>query len=631
MKLMLTALLFGCLLVPPLWSLAQSQRGQGVRIKVETGREIDLYDESHALVIGVRKYTDGWRELPGAERDAEAVSAVLRKQGFRVTVALNPTAAQLNDALSAFISDHGLPERNRLLVYFAGHGHTDALADGRELGYIVPADAPLPDRNPQMFSRRAISMDEIEAKALRIRSKHAIFVFDSCFSGSIFEVRAERNVPPEIESKTAAPVRLFITAGTKNQPVPDDSIFRLYFVRAFEEREGDLNRDGFITGEELGMYLSGRVASDSRDTQTPRYGKIKNARLNLGDVVFALPRRESQPPTPSPGLDPAAIELAMWQGAEKGGAIADYEEYLRHYKQGRFAGMARNRITALRRTATNPTPARPEAPATLTPVIALPRGVDPLRLAIYNFMTASVDTQGNVRRFVGAPTQQYTEDLGNGVMLEMIPVKGSGGIQTFEIGKYEIQDFWIGKYEVTQAQWKAVMGSLAPGMGDVPSIFKGDDLPVVMVSWNEAQEFVKKLNKLTGGDYRLPRWEEWEYAARAGTKTIFAFGDTINTEIVNYNGSMRFGEEAKGINRRKTVEVGSLGAANAWGIYDMHGNVWELCEDIQPRSGEESRALVRGGGWKHGGMNSQSAGGDNDFSISYRDNEVGFRLFRMAK
>src|SRR5262249_8037984 len=161
MKLTLVVVLTGCLLAPPLWTRAQTQRGQGVRIKVESGQEIDLYDESHALVIGVRKYTNGWRELPGAERDAEAISALLRKQGFQVTAALTPTAAQLNDALSSFISEHGLQERNRLVVYFAGHGHTESFADGRELGYIVPADAPLPDRDPQLFSRRAISMDEI--------------------------------------------------------------------------------------------------------------------------------------------------------------------------------------------------------------------------------------------------------------------------------------------------------------------------------------------------------------------------------------------------------------------------------------------------------------------------------------
>src|SRR5262245_54607436 len=315
MKMILTlvVLLTVCLLVPPLLTRVQSQRGQGVRIKVENGREIDLYDESHALVIGVRKYINGWRELPGAEKDAEAIGALLRQQGFQVTVVLSPTSAQLNETLSAFISDYGLKERNRLVIYFAGHGYTEALADGRELGYIVPADAPLPEGNPQMFNRRAISMDEIEAKALSIRSKHALFVFDSCFSGSLFETsRGERNVPPEIESKTAAPGRMFITSGTKNQTVPDESIFRIYFVRAFEQRVGDLNRDGFITGEELGMYLAGRVASDSRDTQTPRYGKIKDARLNLGDIVFALPRREVSQPTPTSSLPSDSCAIA-WE------------------------------------------------------------------------------------------------------------------------------------------------------------------------------------------------------------------------------------------------------------------------------------------------------------------------------
>jgi caspase domain-containing protein len=361
-KLMLAALLIGWSSALPMHSIVQSQRGLGVRINSKNGQEIDLYNESHALVIGVRKYTNGWRELPGAEKDVEAVSAVLRNQGFQVKVALDPTSTQLNEALNTFVSDQGLQERNRLLFYFAGHGHTEELADGRELGYIVPADAPLPGRNPQLFNRRAISMDDIEAKALRIRSKHALFIFDSCFSGSIFEVRGERYVPPEIESKTAAPVRMFITAGTKNQTVPDDSVFRLYFVRAFEQREGDLNRDGFITGEELGMYLAGRVTSDSRDTQTPRYGKIKNARLNLGDIVFALPGRTSPPPqvapaqltAPAPRVDPAALELALWQSADRSNDIADYEEYLQQYPQGQFAGIARNRVSKLRKDTANP-------------------------------------------------------------------------------------------------------------------------------------------------------------------------------------------------------------------------------------------------------------------------------------
>jgi len=357
MKLMLAVLLTGCLLAPPLLSSVKSQRGQGVRIKTGNGQEIDLYDESHALVIGVGNYTNGWRKLPGAVKDAEVIGALLRKQGFQVTDLLNPGAQQLNESLAAFISDHGLRERNRLVIYFAGHGHTEELADGRELGYIIPADAPLPARDPNGFSRRAISMDEIEAKARRIISKHAMFVFDSCFSGSIFEVRSGSFAPPEIESKIAQPVRMFISAGTKNQTVPDDSVFRRYFVRAFEERAGDLNRDGFITGEELGVYLAGRVATDSRDAQTPRYGKIRDAKLNLGDIVFVLPGGASSAPrvvaapetTPAPRVDPVALELALWQSADRSDDIADYEEYLRQYPQGRFAGMARNRVAKFRK------------------------------------------------------------------------------------------------------------------------------------------------------------------------------------------------------------------------------------------------------------------------------------------
>jgi formylglycine-generating enzyme required for sulfatase activity len=415
-------------------------------------------------------------------------------------------------------------------------------------------------------------------------------------------------------------------------------------VRAFEQREGDLNRDGFITGEELGMYLSGRVASDSRDTQTPRYGKIKNARLNLGDVVFALPRLEVQPPTPAP-LDPAAIELAMWQSAEKSNTIADYEEYLRQYSQGRFAGMANNRIAALRGTAANTAPARPEAPSP-TPAQALnpeavelalwqraeksntvadyeeylrqykqgrfaanannrilalrgaaanaaPAGVEApsqpsmryarvsgkgaLPLAPMSFTTAKVDTNGRVTRLPGRSANGYIEQLPRGVKLEMVEVPGGSfmmGTPDSEerISKDEqpqhrvtIRDFYCGKYEVTQGQWKAVMGSLPPKMKDMSSEFKGDDLPVVGVSWDEAKEFIGKLNKLTGRDYRLLSEAEWEYAARAGTTTRYAFGDGFSDEIIN--------------NNAKVEKVGSRGVANAFGLFDMHGNAWEWCED----------------------------------------------------
>jgi formylglycine-generating enzyme required for sulfatase activity len=178
-----------------------------------------------------------------------------------------------------------------------------------------------------------------------------------------------------------------------------------------------------------------------------------------------------------------------------------------------------------------------------------------------------------------------------------------------------VSGFAMGKYEVTQAQWQAIMGNN-------PSEFKGDlNLPVEKVSWEDAQEFCRKLSARTGKNYRLPTEAEWEYAARAGTITAFAFGSTINTQIVNYDGNYPYQQAAKGSYRKQTVPVGSLGAANGFGLFDMHGNVWEWCEDVWHESyvgapsdgsawlsgGNSSRRVVRGGSWYFYGWHCRSA------------------------
>ncbi len=169
-----------------------------------------------------------------------------------------------------------------------------------------------------------------------------------------------------------------------------------------------------------------------------------------------------------------------------------------------------------------------------------------------------------------------------------------------------IKGFYMQTTQVTQGQWKAVMG-------DNPSNFKecGDDCPVETVSWNDVNDFIKKLNELNGSDgkYRLPTEAEWEYAARAGTDTPFAFGKCLSTDDANYSGNHPLEGCPKGEYRRKTIPVGSL-KANNWGLYDMHGNVWEWVEDrygdypagsvsdpVGPESG--SIRVVRGGGWNY--------------------------------
>ncbi len=197
------------------------------------------------------------------------------------------------------------------------------------------------------------------------------------------------------------------------------------------------------------------------------------------------------------------------------------------------------------------------------------------------------------------------------------------------------KDFWMGKYEVTRKQWIAVMGK------DRVWFEGGDNYPVEWLSWGQAQDFVKKLNEKTGLKFRLPTEAEWEHACRAGTTTPFHYGDSLSSEQANFDGNYPYGGAEKGVYREKTCPVGSF-QPNAFGLYDMHGNVWEWCEDVYKAdilshpelytknnvgnrvySGEGSFYVIRGGGWLGNGNQLRSA---SRASYSYAQNYVGFRL-----
>jgi formylglycine-generating enzyme required for sulfatase activity len=222
------------------------------------------------------------------------------------------------------------------------------------------------------------------------------------------------------------------------------------------------------------------------------------------------------------------------------------------------------------------------------------------------------------------PQSSFTEDLGKGVKLEMIAIPGG----TFLMGSPDneverdsdespqhqvtVPSFFMGKYQLTQAQYQAILGLN-------PAHFKGKNRPVECVSWDDALAFCQKLTQKTGKNYRLPSEAEWEYACRAGTKTAFSFGDNITTDLVNYDGNYSYKSAAKGKYRQQTTDVGTF-PPNPFGLYDMHGNVWEWCEDDwhgnyinaptdgsawNSRSG--SHKLLRGGSWNNLPGNCRSA------------------------
>ena len=207
--------------------------------------------------------------------------------GWEVRLLKNPDSDQLTNALNRIVVDQGKDRDKGVLVWFSGHGHTLKEADGSNLGYIVPADAPLPSENEFAFMRKAIDMRRIETIARRTKSKHRLLVFDSCFSGSIFNIN--RAAPsPYIQEKVAEPVRQILTAGDENELVPDKSVFKTVFLQGVFDGYADRNTDGFVTGEELGAYLAENVINYSRGSQHPQYGKINNPKLDKGDFVFLL-------------------------------------------------------------------------------------------------------------------------------------------------------------------------------------------------------------------------------------------------------------------------------------------------------------------------------------------------------
>ena len=241
------------------------------------------------MIVGVSKYTAGWPSLESIPSELENLEVVLKSQGFKVEKYIDPDSVKLKSIFENFIDKFGYDKNNRLLFYYSGHGHT-RIAGTK--GYLVPADAPVPRNDERGFLRKALPMSQILEWSRRLEAKHALFLFDSCFFGTIFATKEMPKSPPHISRATELPVRQFITAGDAGETVPSKSVFTPVFIDALKYKWGDLNKDGYISGTELGLYLQSKVPEHTN--QTPQYGKIQDYELARGDFIFILEKTKKR-------------------------------------------------------------------------------------------------------------------------------------------------------------------------------------------------------------------------------------------------------------------------------------------------------------------------------------------------
>lgn len=273
-----------------------------------------------------------------------------------------------------------------------------------------------------------------------------------------------------------------------------------------------------------------------------------------------------------------------------------------------------------------------------------------IRRQFAQFGTVHVDSDGNLKKGERKRTKRLVENLGDGCELVMVLIPAG----RFQMGSdryrweqpihaVDVPSFCLGQFAVTQAQWRAVASwpKVELDLKENISAFKGDNLPVDSVSWAEATEFCLRLQGQTGKPYRLPSEAEWEYACRAASQTEFAFGDNISPVVVNYDETYSNGPNGSARFHNGTVPVGSLGAANNFGLYDMHGNVCEWCADEwhdsyegAPRNGEvwsvdnsAAQRVVRGGSWANTAEICRSSDRSREsLELNIRLHYMGFRV-----
>jgi len=647
------------------------------------------------FVIGIDTYRK-WPRLNTAINDARSVKDVLLSRYYfdkkNLIELYNEQATRKNILKQLVYLAENVRRDDSLVIFYAGHGHLDPIT---KEGSWIPVESGIEDVSARISNhdiKKYLSVDAIKAS-------HILLVSDSCFSGDFF--RSARGKLPAVTSKVIKRAykltsRQAITSGGL-EPVSDagfgnNSVFSHFFIKTLKE-----NQKPFLIPSDLFPDIKAGVSENAE--QFPRYGTLKDTGGQQGGELIFFLKQDMRLKNLSAEAKTRQEELECLKQMEAADRAAKKKEAAEIAEQKKRLALLDAQIEAMRKRLSEAAVKTDDSLDTMLAMIEQKeiqaKRLEELRLEKEaeerkrekeiaqlkkrkkaKIIAGLVPEIEKYKKIVASKYGQSMKSAAWKSLIAKCPTGWADGLKegdcdtllfriksggneesltnslgmkfvyikpgTFMMGtpsgynnkQHKVtltRGFYMQTTEVTQGQWKAVMGNN-------PSRFKqGDDYPVEYVSWDDVQEFIEKLNKREDEDrYRLPTEAEWEYACRAGTTTPFSFGMCLSTEQANYDGNYPLDGCSKGRYRDKTVSVASF-SPNAWGLYDMHGNVEEWCQDrfgdypsdsvIDPKgpSWWGSIRVDRGGSWYRDARYCRSAYRCS-YLPGYRDDYLGFRL-----
>jgi formylglycine-generating enzyme required for sulfatase activity len=622
-----------------------------------------------ALLVATSEYAEckDLKPLHGSLLDVEAMQRVLVANGEfdadDVVVLKNASRQVIEDAIHDLFN---APDRNKddlVLFYFSGHGVID---EGGKLFLGTPSTRKQKNKIVKPSTVAASYLHDAMGES---KSQHQVLIFNCCFSGAFAQGMAVMddgsvNLKEQLGGKGRAILTSSSSTQFSFQPEGEMSIYTRYLVEGIETGAADRDRDSRISVDELHEYAALKVSQESPNMTPAFYPVEQGGKIYIARVVQAqddpqlVYRRELESRLVNDNwslparrlLDSLRIKLKLSE-AEAEQIKNDVLKAIEQIKNDALKAI----LEKARKLEEYEEILKEIVPPPSSQELKDLRDYQKEHLGLSDDDVVDIDSKygliivSRLRNFANNEliiVKEYKPknlilDLPNGVKLELVDISAGSFMMGSDerdaeqpVHRVTVTAFKMGKYPITQKQYEAVMGNN-------PSHFKSDEnLPVDQVSWLDAIAFCKKLSEMTGQNVMLPSEAQWEYACRAGSTGKYCFGDD-DQQLENYAWYDKNSEN-------KTHPVGAK-LPNAWGLYDMHGNVWEWCaddwtdnyegaptdasiwiKDIKNYEAPETIKLLRGGSWINYAQNCRSACRDSSFA-RIQNFDIGFRVVCVVR